>query len=149
MINKIFQVKSVSSVASLSLCWGSFLVLAFLIFSFSSRAEGMSQCLSESLAASKGQATTITMFPQPWRSDQETVLNLRFSLQRLTLLPSLCFNKRIFTCLVKLKNRPNFKVEFFMDETMKIWCLYPQHTGSRIEQLITDLAVKTYLLFLH
>lgn len=32
----------------------------------------MSQCLGESLAASKGQATTITMYTQPGRSDQES-----------------------------------------------------------------------------
>lgn len=31
---------------------------------------------------------------------------------------------------------------------MKIWCLYPQHTGSRKEQLITDLAVETYFFFI-
>lgn len=34
-----------------------------------------------------------------------------------------------------------------MDETIKIWCLYPQHTRSRTEQLITDLAVETYFFF--
>lgn len=35
-----------------------------------------------------------------------------------------------------------------MGETMKnMMFLYPWHTDSRVEQLITDLAIKTYFFF--
>lgn len=51
----------------------------------------MSQCLHGSLAASKGQATTITVCTHPQDLIKNLLLVVSFSLQRLE--HKLCFNK--------------------------------------------------------
>lgn len=77
------------------------------------------------LAASKDQATTITMYSQPWRSDQEYTVKSQIFIAKTDPAATTVFEQKIFICLVKLKTTLNFKVEFFMDETVKSMVFIP------------------------
>lgn len=73
------------------------------------------------------------------------LLNPRFSSP--FLLPSLCFNREFSFVLSNSKPDLILKWNSSWMRLWRIWCLYPQHTGSGIEQLISLYCQISYFFF--